>query len=175
MSHSYEFFINFLTKSQCIYTVEVKASEMQSFIMGASSGPVRTTLKLLILLHLIQHGISQPQEISVAFLQDAFHSLNVQALRKIRVKSSMQCLKKCIKNPNCVSYNLQTQQDHLGLRRCELLAKDKYNSLDRLIGNESYHHYSRPVCTKGKSFFVLTTNLNFLAYLVLSLAVTGPL
>ncbi|XP_031571164.1 fibropellin-3-like [Actinia tenebrosa] len=111
--------------------------------LRASLVPIKTILKLLMLLQLVQYGVSQKVDY-VEFLQDAYHSLDVTILSKIRVKSSMQCLKNCRKNSNCLSYNLGAKKDQLGTLWCELLPNDKHKNLEKLVRNNSYHHYSKP-------------------------------
>lgn len=51
----------------------------------------------------------------------------------------------CVREPNCLSFNIAAYPDVEGIYRCELLATDKYTAKSKFHANAAFHHYSAKV------------------------------
>ena len=78
----------------------------------------------------------------VNFVEDKFFFLNITALGGDTVDDMPECSFACLDTPSCLSFNLAAFPDISNKLLCELLPSDKYNSSDKFMQSDTFHHFS---------------------------------
>ncbi|XP_032230168.2 uromodulin [Nematostella vectensis] len=108
---------------------------------------------LLVISVVVVSGNQTPGVIFIArFLKDLSKRLDVPIIDSHLVKSEGQCSARCVKNRECVSYNLKKKQttscDENVL--CELLHTDKFNETTALKSSTDFDYFYPPSeCVKN--------------------------
>ena len=77
------------------------------------------------------------------FTQDAERQLAVTKLKSFVLDGPVNCVFRCIGEPQCLSFNLAAHPDSNGFYQCDLLATDKYRATAKdFQANGAFHHYS---------------------------------
>ena len=77
------------------------------------------------------------------FTQDAERQLAVTKLKSFALDGPVNCVFRCIGEPQCLSFNLAAHPDSNGFYQCDLLASDKYRAAAKdFQANGAFHHYS---------------------------------
>ncbi|XP_015766827.1 PREDICTED: contactin-associated protein-like 2 [Acropora digitifera] len=77
------------------------------------------------------------------FTQDAERQLAVTKLKSFVLDGPVNCVFRCIGEPQCLSFNLAAYPDSKGFYQCDLLASDKYRAAAKdFQANGAFHHYS---------------------------------
>ncbi|XP_074618115.1 contactin-associated protein-like 2 [Acropora palmata] len=77
------------------------------------------------------------------FTQDAERQLAVTKLKSFALDGPVNCVFRCIGEPQCLSFNLAAHPDSNGFYQCDLLATDKYRAAAKdFQANGAFHHYS---------------------------------
>ena len=77
------------------------------------------------------------------FTQDAERQLAVTKLKSFVLDGPVNCVFRCIGEPQCLSFNLAAHPDSNGFYQCDLLASDKYRAAAKdFQANGAFHHYS---------------------------------
>ena len=80
---------------------------------------------------------------SAYFQSHLNHYLQVPTFRSVFVCNDMECLRECLRETNCFSFNLDVNSDQRkNLRLCELLAATQYYAHESFIPQPSFHHFS---------------------------------
>lgn len=78
-------------------------------------------------------------------VKNPFHYLRVETLSSSTAVDPIDCTFPCVREPNCLSFNIAAYPDVEGIYRCELLATDKYTAKSKFHANAAFHHYSAKV------------------------------
>ncbi|XP_022807034.1 uncharacterized protein LOC111344099 [Stylophora pistillata] len=77
-----------------------------------------------------------------AFLNHAFHYLNVTAIRTFAVYDLLDCTLECLSNLLCFSVNVAASKGADGEILCELLSSDKHKDKAMYAVHRNAHHFS---------------------------------
>jgi hypothetical protein len=76
------------------------------------------------------------------FVKREFKYLNVTPFMSLHVPNKKKCQVSCVKDLQCLSFNVAVFPNSDGQIQCELLATDMFNSSKNMTDNVNYHHYS---------------------------------
>ena len=108
---------------------------------------LRIGLVLILFRVVVSEEVFRPSNSGVFsfgnFLPHENYTLSMaEKLKEERVKSSDDCLIRCVQTNRCVSTNVNTTRDDEGLYACELLASDKYENTSKFRASKGFDHYS---------------------------------
>lgn len=106
-------------------------------------------LALTFLLALVSHWFEPASQFltrrrflrEAKFIVDYLHQLSITPLSVHNVSNSFDCAFKCIEFDGCLSFNLAKFPSG-GLKVCQLLPTDKYNSSQHFNASTSFDYYS---------------------------------
>jgi hypothetical protein len=76
------------------------------------------------------------------FVKHKFKYLNVKPFMSLHVPNKKKCQVSCVKDLQCLSFNVGVFPNSDGQFQCELLATDMFNSSRNMTPNANYNHYS---------------------------------
>ena len=81
---------------------------------------------------------------SANYIQDKFSYLNITPVQERLVEEYIDCALSCLDTLPCFSFNLAAFRipDKGDELLCELLPSDKYNSPDKFVVSQVFHHFS---------------------------------
>lgn len=79
------------------------------------------------------------------FVKHKSKYLNAIPFMSLLVPNEKKCQILCLKNLQCLSFNVAVFTNSDGQFKCELLATDMFNSSTNMTDNANFHHYSLQV------------------------------
>ena len=76
------------------------------------------------------------------FLKHEFHYLHVPVITSVTAYDDFDCPLACLRNPLCLSVNIEVSNGCNEKLWCELLSSDKYSSPYEYAENKSSHHFA---------------------------------
>ena len=79
------------------------------------------------------------------FTKYEFHYLNVPRVGTFTAHDDFQCILECLKNPLCLSVNIEASRRPDEKLWCELLSSDIHRNAKDYTENKRFHHFSKLV------------------------------
>lgn len=93
------------------------------------------------------------------FAKHDFKYLNVEPVEVFEVNMANLCLLNCLKNVQCISYNLaRSASDASGRFRCEILKEDMFRRRQSFVDSQDFSHFSLQVV------FLITYSFHLISF-----------
>ena len=79
------------------------------------------------------------------FLPKKYHKLQVASITSDSVEQVQKCCSLCLHHLECFSLNVGANPTN-GFYSCELLKENKFETPQKLVPSQHFHHYSIQVC-----------------------------